>query len=94
MQEIWRNNDYKHIQSASEEPAAVEEKDCAFLEKQFKKDFVHIREGERAFTECYFAYQALNESKETGAEYTEELIQKYVRLNQVPENIDFRQSEI
>ena len=75
-------------------PAAVEEKDCAFLEKQFKKDFVHIREGERAFTECYFAYQALNESKETGAEYTEELIQKYVRLNQVPENIDFRQSEI
>lgn len=75
-------------------PAAVEIKDCGFLEKQFQKDFVHIREGERAFTECYFAYQALKEARETGEEYTEELVRKYVRLNQVPENIDFRQSEI
>lgn len=75
-------------------PAAVGVKDCGFLEKQFQKEFVHIREGERAFTECYFAYQALKEARETGEEYTEELVQKYVRLNQVPENIDFRQSEI
>lgn len=75
-------------------PAAVAVKDCDFLDEQFRKEFVHIREGERAFTECYFAYQALKESRETGVEYTEELVRKYVALNQVPRNIDFRQSEI
>lgn len=75
-------------------PAAVFVKEYDFLDEQYKKEFLRIREGERVFTECYFAYQALKESRETGVAYTEELIQKYVTRNQIPQNIDFRQSEI
>lgn len=73
-------------------PTAVFMKDYSFLTEQFGKEFTNIREGERAFTECYFAYQALKESIEKGIPYTEELIEKYKNLNQIPINIDFRQS--
>lgn len=75
-------------------PAAVTLRKTAFLGESYKRNFTHVREGERIFTECYFVYQALLEAETTGAEFNDALVQKYVKKNEVPRNIDFRQSKI
>lgn len=74
-------------------PAAVSMKAMDFLETQFRKEFVNIREGERAFTECYFTYQALKEARDTGTEFNDALVKKYVERNVIPRNLDFRLSK-
>ena len=74
--------------------AAVHMHEIEFLEKQFNKSFAVIREGERGYTESYFAYQALMESKETGVPFNQELIKKYVDKNDIPTEIDFRLARV
>lgn len=73
-------------------PAAVEVRAMGFLEKQFRKEFVNIREGERAFTECYFTFQALKEARDSGTKFSDALVKKYVERNEIPRNLDFRLS--
>ena len=72
-------------------PAAVEKRAVDFLDKAYQIHFTNVREGERIFTDCYFAYQAMVEARDTGAEYNDALIAKYAKRNQIPRYLDFRQ---
>lgn len=74
--------------------AAVHEKKEEFMRAQYEKEFAVIREGERGYTEGYFAYQAMQEARIRGVEYNEALIEKYVQENNIPEEYDFRLSVI
>lgn len=61
-----------------------------FLESQFERDFAVIREGERNYTDSYFAYQAMNEAEKNGIPYTQELVRRFEEENRIPFRHEFR----
>ena len=61
-----------------------------FLEAQFERDFAVIREGERNYTDSYFAYQAMNEAEKNGIPYTQELVRRFEKENRIPFRHEFR----
>ena len=61
-----------------------------FLESQFERDFAVIREGERNYTDSYFAYQAMNEAEKNGIPYTQELVRRFEKENRIPFRHEFR----
>lgn len=89
LPEPEKDNEFVRMQLL---PAAVRLKKMDFLEKQYQHEFARIREGARGYTDNYFVYQALLESEEQGTEFDEELVLKYMRQNEVPMEIDFRQN--
>lgn len=74
-------------------PAAISLRKLDFLQDQFQKEFTAIREGNRSLTEAYFAYQALKEAEQKKIDFGPELVEKYVRQNQIPKRLDFRQAQ-
>lgn len=73
---------------------AVELENLDFLTEQYSKEFAVIREGERDFTEAYFAYQAMRDAKEGGVKFTKEHIDTYVAKNDIPYKFDFRLTQV
>ena len=61
-----------------------------FLKAQFERDFAVIREGERNYTDSYFAYQAMNEAEKNGIPYTQELVRRFEKENRIPFRHEFR----
>ncbi len=69
-------------------------KDTSFMEKLFKHEFAVVREGERSISDYYFIYQALCNSMQNNVEFTDELVAKYKRENNIPFELDFRLSVV
>lgn len=61
-----------------------------FPEFRYERDFAVIREGERNYTDSYFAYQAMNEAGKNGIPYTQELVRRFEKENRIPFRHEFR----
>ncbi len=70
--------------------SALEVGDDAFLDSQYARRFSVVKEGERRFTDTWFAREARREAARLNIPCTKEFEQQIRASRRLPENIDFR----
>lgn len=62
-----------------------------FLDESYSREPVSIREGSRLWSDGWFTYRAWKEAKEKGIPFSQELVDKHRREEEMPYEVDFRQ---
>ena len=72
-------------------PAAIERLDYDFLARIYSAEPAVIREGNRAYSDGWFVYEALRKAREEGRVFSPELVEECRKEDRLPFFADFRQ---